>query len=141
MFALIMSKPDLTPDQIDAIARDWFNTALEVDEEQRLTARPGRGVYTQPSDPLNETPVDTDVDLLGTLECEAREAVASNDLGRARQWVEACLAEAGAQADPNSLTYKRLAHALLRANAEFYRVAAGRRAGNYAIQLSIGVQS
>ncbi len=128
-----MSHPDLTPDQIDALARQWFADALEIDEGTRTNARPGKSMYTAGYDD-GEEPVTADLEVLGWLEGEYREALAYNDFARVRCDVERLLTEVGIPVDSKSETFKRLARALLRANVEFLHIAKARRVGNYALE-------
>jgi integrase len=132
LFDHAMSHPDLTPDQIDTLARQWLANALEADEEHRINTRPGRPVYTGCGD--GEDPVEADMEVLSWLEGEFREAIAYNDFVRVLPDVEHLLAEAGIPVDRKSETFKRLARGLLRANIEFLRIAKARRVGDYATE-------
>ena len=132
LFDHAMSHPDLTADQIDALARAWFNEALETDEDHRVHARSGEAMYTRADEDTD--PVEADLDVLRWLEGEYREAIAYNDFSRVRVDVERILSEAGIPVDRNSESFKRLARALLRANIEFLRIAKARRVGSYAIE-------
>lgn len=38
LFDHAMSHPELTPDQIDTLAREWLTLSLDADEEQRIAA-------------------------------------------------------------------------------------------------------
>jgi hypothetical protein len=129
LFAHAMSNPSLSPEQIDALARDWFATALEADEEARCQAPQGTPVYTSCDE--HEDPVAADMEVLAWLEDEYQEAFTNNDFQRVRLDVERLLADAGVPAESRSETYRRLARALLRANLELLRIAQSRRAGNY----------
>ena len=127
-----MSHPDLTPDQIDILAREWFATALEADEEYRTQVPTGRAAYTTTDE--YDDPVAADLEVLSWLEGEYREAFAHNDFQRVHLDVERMLEEAGVPADRKSEAYRRLARALLRANAEVLRLAQARRVGKYALE-------
>ncbi len=132
LFDHAMSHPDLTPDQIDALARRWFTDALEADEQHRIHTRPGKPVYTGCGD--NEDPVEADLEVLRWLEGEYKEAIAYNDFVRVLPDVERLLTDAGVPVDRKSETFKRLARGLLRANIEFLRIAKARRVGDYATE-------
>lgn len=132
LFDHAMNNPDLKPDQIDALARQWFAEALETDEEQRIHTRPRSPIYTGCDD--DDDPVEADMEVLCWLEGEYREALAFNDFARVRLDVEHLLTDAGVPVDRKSETFKRLARALLRANVEFYRIAKARRVGNYTVE-------
>lgn len=132
LFDHAMSHPELTPDQIDALAREWFTVAVDADEEQRINTPYGKAMYTTVDD--LDDPLPADLEVLGWLEGEYREAIAYNDFTRVRQHVEHLLTDAGIPADRKSETFKRLARALLRANIEFLRIAKARRVGIYTLE-------
>ncbi|EPY02318.1 site-specific integrase [Magnetospirillum fulvum] len=125
-----MSHPDLTPDQIDELARTWFANALDIDEEDRLHLRPGKAMYTGCGD---DDPVEADLEVLSFLDGDFREAIAHNDFRLVQGHVEELLTNAGIAIDRKSETFRRLARGLLRANIEFIRIAKARRVGNYAV--------
>lgn len=134
LFSHTMSHPDLTADQIDTLAREWFATALEADEHHRLNTPSAKAAYTTAPD--LEDPIEADLEALGWLESEYAEATARNDFTMVRHNVEAILAEAGLPPDRKSGAYKRLANALLRANCEVLRIAKTRRVGDYTAEVA-----
>lgn len=127
-----MSHPELTPDQIDALARDWFATALEADEEHRTHVGARQAAYTTTDE--YDDPVEADLEVLSWLEGEYRDAFTNNEFQRVQISVEGILADAGIPTDPKSDSYRRLARALLRANAELLRIAQARRQGSYSTE-------
>ena len=132
LFDRTMSNPELTVDQIEALARKWFAEAMDLDEEHRLQIRYGEAMHTRTEE--YDDPVVADLEMLSWLEGECKEALAYNDFARVRFDVEGILSEAGIPVDGKSETFKRLSRALLRANVEFFRIAQSRRVGNYAVE-------
>ena len=134
LFSFIMSDRTLTPEQIDALARDWFDAGLAADEEARSRAGTGRAVYTVARQ--DQDPVGADLDMLAWLEGDYREAFSNNDFRLVQESVAEMLTEAGVTVDRKSETYRQLSRALLRAGAELMRISKARRVGNYALEPS-----
>ncbi|SDH69556.1 Site-specific recombinase XerD [Roseospirillum parvum] len=132
LFDHLMSHPELTPDQIDDLARKWFAEALRDEEDFRLSAQSGKALYVWPR--AGEDPVDADLELLSELEADYREAIACNQFSKVARDVECLLGEAGRSAEPGSDVYKRLCLALLRANIELFRISKARRVGDYSLE-------
>lgn len=130
LFDHIMADSELSPEQIEALAREWFADALVADEEARLNARYGRAVYTDADD--ERDPVEADLEVLGWLEGEYREAIGYNDFSRVAVDAERILTQAGVPVDRTSEAFKRLAQSLLRANVEVLRLARAWRVGDFA---------
>ncbi|MDB5409355.1 MAG: hypothetical protein JWL84_4267 [Rhodospirillales bacterium] len=133
LFMHVSASPMLTSDQINTLARDWLDRALEADEEQRLNAPGHRGVYVAPQHP-DQDPVDADQALLSDHLEEVLEALASNDLTLVRGATVGMLIELGIEPDPQSDTYRQVGRRLLRAHAELFRMSIRRREGDYSVQ-------
>jgi hypothetical protein len=123
---------ELSREQLDQLARRYFEEALQRDEDQRLRALPHRGAYIEPQD--DQCPIDADQTLLADLLTEVQEALAGNDFRAVQQRVTDLLTSSGIEVDPKSETFRLLAHRVLRAQAEVLRMAYDRRAGDYAVE-------
>ena len=124
--------PDLTRAQLDQLARDYFDRALQDDEDQRLRTQ-GRGsAYTSPQE--GQLPLDADQSLLAGLLEDLMEALAENDFRQVQPQVTELLTSAGITPDPRSEPFRLLAQRLLRAQAEVFTMAFRRRAGDYSVQ-------
>lgn len=134
IFAIARNMPDLTTEQLDQLARDYFEDAIERDEAQRLRPSTKRGgAYIEPTFP-DQCPIDADQSRLEDLLGETQEQIANNDFRQVAPQVLAVLEEAGLQVDTKSDTFRALAQRILRAQAEAMRIAYERRAGNYTVQ-------
>lgn len=118
IFAMARNMPDLTTEQLDQLARDYFERAIADDEAQRLRPSIKRGgAYIEPAFP-DQCSIDADQSLLEDLLAETQEQIANSDFRRVAPHVLAVLQEAGLQVDRTSDTFRALAQRILRAQAE-----------------------
>jgi hypothetical protein len=68
--------------EVAAILRAHLAQALETDRQQHLNTPHGRPVYTTACPDNHESPVDRDLDVVGDLLSDAREALATRDTRR-----------------------------------------------------------
>jgi integrase len=123
---------ELTREQLDHLARRYFEEILQADEDQRFRARPSRTAYIEPQD--GQCPIDADQELLAHVLSDVQEALAQNDFRGVQLQVADLLTGRRLHPDPKSETFRLLAHRVLRAQAEVLRMAYDRRAGDYAVE-------
>jgi len=126
--------PDLTPQQIDQLARDYFERTLAADETHRLRTPTRRAAYTLAANAGD--PVEADLEVLDDVLGRVLEALAANDFTLVQEDVSTTLKQVGVDAEPTSEDFRRLARAFLQAHAEVLRIAGRRRVGDYTVQPS-----
>lgn len=136
LFDAVMSKPNLTPAQIDQLARGWFLKAIGLWEQRQAQLSPGGAVnagripgVSDPSDPLYVAEAKEDQWFLE----QAQRALAENDFGPAQFIVPAILKEAGFELAPEAPGYAQICRALLRAQVEYFRCVSAWRMGDYSV--------
>jgi integrase len=132
LFSHAEAMPDLSEEQLDALARDYFDSALREDERQRATAAPGRALYTD-ARALALPPVEADQFVLSEILDGIREELADRDFRRIAPEVDHLLAQSGVEAARDDEIFRLLAQRLLRADIEVLRLAYHRRAGDYRV--------
>jgi len=132
LFDTLMEDAAMTPAQIDALVRQWFETVMNG-WEQRDLMRPQGGTALKHPHGIGGDPVKADVTVLSEFRERARKALANNDLTSAEGIVAGILEEAGIALAPDSEAYRRLCRGILRAQVEYLRLAEARRAGDFTV--------
>lgn len=123
---------DLSQPEAEALARQWLDKALAEDTEGRAVGsyqRSGRGSALEV--------VEAADDLAQAELAEAREALAEADLGKVEGNVERFLRDQGivlprgSEAGKAAEAWRRIAHAFLRANVQYWERVSERLAGQW----------
>ena len=111
---------ELSQPEAEALARQWLDKALSEDADSRALGR-----YRLPTLEV----VEASDDLAQTELAEAREALAEGDLSKVERQLELFLPDQGMALPRGSEPWRRLAHAFLRANVQYWERINERLAG------------
>lgn len=136
LFDTVMSKPNLTPAQIDQLARGWFLKVIGLWEQRQAQLPSGGAVNTEripgvsdPDDPPHVAEAKESRWWMG----QAQSALAGNSFDPERCIPQSLLEEAGVDLPPGAPERVHLARALLRAQVEYFRCVSAWRMGDYSV--------
>jgi integrase len=129
VFNCARNMPDLTHEQLDELAHDYFEKALRESEAELAAASPHRALYTDPGP--GETVIEADQKALSTIADILIEELVDHDYSRIAPEVHAVLGRAGAEQPMDGERFRAMGQRLLRAKLEVIRMAYRQRAGDY----------
>jgi hypothetical protein len=118
--------------EVRRVVREYLKQALETDLEWRAVKAPLRPVYSNADEDLDHNAVELDLEVLGSLISDAREALGRRDFRSVRSTVDSLMEEHGLPAERRNL----LALGLLEANVRFLEEAQRRTLGTSLLVLT-----
>lgn len=117
----------LTAEEIQGLVKKWVEYELAEDETSRiLAAKTERGKASIDEDTLDETVYSYDMGA-----ADAREALATGNYARVKDFADDILKDNGLEASPSSLEYKQLCHEILKGQIEICQILKERSLGQY----------
>jgi integrase len=132
VFNCARNMPDLTHEQLDELAYDYFEKALRESEAELAAASPHRALYTDPGP--GERAIEADQKALSTIEDMLIEELVEGDYSRIAPEVHPMLGRAGVEETTDDEQFRSMAQRVLRANLEVIRMAYRQRAGDYGVE-------
>lgn len=130
LFTVIMNTPTLSAEQIDDLARQWFRQIVAQWETKTVVREKFQSLLSVGGTPLAP---EAEASVLEGMRVRVQKALAENDLNPSVNIADALLRDAGLDIPDDSPEYKRLCLTVLRAQAEYFKLTAAWRNGNFGV--------
>ncbi|KPF83910.1 hypothetical protein IP70_17015 [alpha proteobacterium AAP38] len=125
-----MNTPTLSAEQIDDLARQWFRQVVAQWETKTVVREKFQSLLSVGGTPLAP---EAEASVLEGMRARVQKALAENDLNPAVKIADALLRDAGLDIPVDSPEYKRVCWTVLRAQAEYFKLTAAWRNGDFGV--------